>query len=359
VPPEIYPFLAPPGFTPPDISVIPHNVFFECTSTTNAPLITTIKQPSTDKETWVIFDLIGAFAINTAIASIDEIPAWVIALDGNYIEPVQADAFRVTNGQRYTILAKFTKPKKYTFRVSSVLDTQILFGTSIIDFQVEGQTQSPTPSIPFINQRGQNATANVRFYDGSVAKPFPPSPPSQSVDATYKVTMTIDGAINRWALNTTSRPDTEDDIPPLLFAPIPGLQDNHTITVASESSWVDYILQVPAGLPAHPIHFHGRHFHVIGSGTGNFKWPNVAAAIREQPKSFNLVNPQIRDTFTGPTSADATWLAVRRPSDNEGVWLIHCHIQTHVRGGMSMVIQDGTDGGISVPNEYRNYRCAA
>jgi len=229
----------------------------------------------------------------------------------------------------------------------------------VIDFQVEGIPQSTAPSVPFIDERGRNKTANVRFYDSSVAKPFPPTPPSQIVDATYKAIMQLDGALDRWALNTTARPDTEDVAPPLLFAPVPGLQDNHTITVASEASWVDYILQVPPGLPPHPVHFHGRHFHVIGSGTGDFRWPTVAAAIREIPSNFNLRNPQIRDTFTGPASLTGSWVAVRRPSDNEGVWLIHCHIQGHVRGGMSMVIQDGTDGGIPVPNEYRNYKCAA
>lgn len=360
LPPEVLAALAPPGGPPADLSVIPPDLFGQCKTTTTPGHVTVIKKKKCDKEKWVMFDIIGAFSLHTAIVSIDEVRSWVVAIDGNYIEPVAADALVVSNGLRYTIVAKFEKPKKYTFRVSAVSDPQILFGTSVIDFQVEGQEQSQEPSVASINRRGVNLTADVITYDGMASKPFPPKPVPLTVDATYKVTMLIGQTINMWAFNATSRPEEKDDITPLLFEPQPGLQDNHTITVPSEKSWVDYIMQVPVGQPPHPVHVHGRHFYVLGSGSGAFKWNNVAEAALEIPANFNLINPPLRDTFTTPaSSAEASWLALRRPSDNEGAWLIHCHIQSHLQGGMSMVIQDGTEGGIAVPAEYRNYQCKA
>jgi FtsP/CotA-like multicopper oxidase with cupredoxin domain len=262
----------------------------------------------------------------------------------------------MVHGQRYTILAKFTEAKKYTLRLSSVIDPQILFSTAIIDFQIVGKPQSTAPSVPFINERGQNVSAAAIFYDGSVAKPYPPAVVPATVDATYKLTMRIGTSTNEWAFNTTARVEHEAATP-LLFSPQPGLQDNHTITVPSEMSWVDYIMQIPSGQPAHPVHIHGRHFHVLGSGSGAFPWSSVAEASQHLPAgTFNLVNPQLRDTYYTPGGEG--WLAVRRPSDNEGVWLVHCHIMSHLQGGMSVVIQDGTDGGIFVPPAYRGYQCA-
>lgn len=317
---------------------------------------------------WVVFDVIGALSLHTVMVSIDEIRAYVVAIDGNYIHPVTADTLHLTNGQRYTILAHFTTPKKYTLRVSSTLDPQILFGTAVIDYKSVGQAQSTEASVPSINERGVKTNANVIIYDGLQSVPYPPGAnvPSPTVDATFKVTMGFGQSIAEYAFNSTPRFTQEDDSStsaPLLLSPQPGRQDNHTITVPSSASWVDYVMQVTPGQAAHPIHIHGRHFYVLGSGQGAFPWDNVAQAVAsgELPAgSINLVNPQLRDTYITPAAATGpTWLVLRRASDNEGVWLIHCHIQSHLQGGMSMVIQDGTDGGIAVPDEYRNYQCAA
>lgn len=309
-----------------------------------------------------MLDLIAAFGLHTAQVSLDEAELTIVSVDGNYVEPIAADSLLMTNGQRYTVLAKLETPKKYTLRVSSISDPQILFGTSVLDFAVEGEEQDAGASSPYINERGVNTTAGVVFFDGITGVvPYPPSPISPTVDATYKVTMGIDGPINTWGFNVTHRPQVLDDAaPPVLFHPVPGLQDNHTITVPSEASWVDYIMQVPVGQPPHPVHIHGRHFYVLGAGSGAFNWSTVAEAAAAAPESFNLVNPPLRDTYpTPPSAAAASWLVLRRPSDNPGVWLIHCHIMSHLQGGMSMVIQDGTDDLPVVPLDYSGYECAA
>jgi FtsP/CotA-like multicopper oxidase with cupredoxin domain len=360
LPPEVYAALAPPGFATPNLSAIPHDVFYDCSSTDTPEDVIKITKKKCDAEKWVMFDFIAALNINTIQVSIDELDLIVIAADANYIEPMSANSLLMANGQRYTALAKLDKPKKYTLRISSVSAPQILFGTSTIDFQVEGQEQDTTASVPYIDARGNNVTADVVFFDGATGVvPYPATPMPQDVDATYIVTMGMDGALNDWAYNVTSRPASQDDLQPLLFSPAPGRQDNHTITVPSEASWVDYVMQVGAGQPPHPVHFHGRHFYVIGQGEGHFNWSTVAEANLAIPEAFNLVNPQLRDTFTTPATTGEGWLALRRPSDNPGVWLIHCHIQTHLQGGMSMVLQDGTDDLPRVPASFEDWTCNA
>ncbi|KXJ90373.1 multicopper oxidase-domain-containing protein [Microdochium bolleyi] len=372
VPPEALAALSDAiGTVDADISVIPPDLFGECTPTTTAGEVVTVTKKKCDTLTegkWAVFDLVGAFSLHTAMISLDEVRMYVVAIDGNYIAPVPADAVLLVNGQRYTVLAHFVTPKAYKLRISSVIDPQIMYGHATIDYKVEGQEQSPSPSVPFINERGMNLTADIIVFDGMRnAIPFPAGKnvPSASVDATYKVTMGFGASISEFIFNGTARPEPDPGAPnhvPLLFDPQPGLQDNHTITVASSSSWVDYIIQVTPGQPPHPIHVHGRHFYVLGAGQGAFTWDTVDAAAKELPPgTINLVNPQLRDTFVTPASSltAPAWLALRRASDNEGVWMIHCHIQSHLQGGMSMIIQDGTDGGIEVPKEYREYQCQA
>ncbi|KAK7924341.1 multicopper oxidase-domain-containing protein [Apiospora marii] len=361
LPPNVLATLAQPGDTKPDPSVIPREIFYGCKAT-NAPLdvIKVTKSKKCEQDKWIMLDLIATFSMISAQVSLDEIPLTIIAADGNHVEPTTAQSIPMAAGQRYTVIAKLEKPKKYTLRVSSTADPQILFGTSIIDFQVEAQQQSQEPSVAYINERGVNTTSDVVVFQPAKAKPFPAAVIPQTVDATYKVVMKQAGAINRWAFNSTPRPEYLDDVMPLLLNPQPDLVENYTATIPASQKWVDFVMLQPRGGPSHPVHFHGRHFYVIGEGQGTFTWNSVAEAAAAQPGAFNLVNPPLRDTYpTLPSQQQDTWLVVRRPNDNPGVWQIHCHIQSHLHGGMSMVLQEGLEKLPAIPKEYRNPKCRA
>jgi hypothetical protein len=47
-------------------------------------------------------------------------------------------------------------------------------------------------------------------------------------------------------------------------------------------------------------------------------------------------------------------MALRYQVVNPGAFLFHCHIQTHVAGGMAIAIMDGVDKWPTVPKEYAN-----
>ncbi|KAI8013273.1 Laccase-8 [Camellia lanceoleosa] len=51
------------------------------------------------------------------------------------------------------------------------------------------------------------------------------------------------------------------------------------------------------------------------------------------PKKFNLVNPQARNTIVVPAGG---WIVVRFQANNPGVWLMHCHMDIHIPWGLSM-----------------------
>ncbi|KAK8113864.1 hypothetical protein PG999_005933 [Apiospora kogelbergensis] len=359
LPPQVLAALAGPQDVKPDPSVVPREIFYGCQKTNAAlDVIKVVKSKNCEQDKWIMLDLIGAFSMITAQVSLDEIPLTIVAADGNWIEPITTESIPITSGQRYTVIARLEKPKKYTLRVSSTADPQVLFGSSIVDFQVEGQTQSQEPSVPYINERGVNATSDVAVFVPAQAKPFPPAPIPQTVDATYKVVMKQGEALNLWAFNSTPRPQELDDVQPLLLNPQPGRNNDWTRTIPASQKWVDFVMIQPKSGPSHPVHFHGRHFYVIGQGQGNFTWNSVAEAAAAAPSNFNLVNPPLRDTYpTIQTQQQESWLVVRRPNDNPGVWMIHCHIQSHLKGGMSMVLQESLETMPQVPKEYRDSKC--
>lgn len=309
-------------------------------------------------ELWIMFDLIGTLSLQTVQFSLDELTMYVIAADGNYIEPEVVQSMVLTTGQRYTILVQLTEPKKYVMRISGINDPQILFGNALLDFQIIGEPQSTRPSAPYINEVGQNTTTTVKFLDPDEIRPYLPDTLPRAADITHKMTTVIDGQVIYWAFNETILPLETEDLSPLLLRPQPGRQDNHTITNPSGSVWVDYIIQVPNLQPPHPMHIHGRHFYVIGKGEGSFPWASVAEAQAANASAFNLDNPQLRDTFPTPVGGpQGSWLALRRRSDNPGVWLFHCHTQSHVQGGMSMIIQDSISTLPVIPSEYSSWQC--
>ena len=64
------------------------------------------------------------------------------------------------------------------------------------------------------------------------------------------------------------------------------------------------------------------------------------------PQYFNLVNPPFRDVFnTRPMLQQTVWVVVRYQVVNPGPWPFHCHIQTHLQGGMALSLWMAWIGG--------------
>ncbi|MED6185782.1 Laccase-3 [Stylosanthes scabra] len=83
----------------------------------------------------------------------------------------------------------------------------------------------------------------------------------------------------------------------------------------------------------HPMHIHGFHFFVVGSGFGNFN-PST------DPARFNLVDPPVKNTIGTPPGG---WVAIRFIADNPGIWFLHCHIDSHLNWGLAtaLLVENG------------------
>ncbi|KAE8389941.1 Cupredoxin [Aspergillus alliaceus] len=298
------------------------------------------------------FDLINIAGSLELAFSIDQHSLYVYAVDGRYVEPLHVDAITVNIGTRYSVLVKLDQPAgDYTVRAVNQGANQLINGTGIMAYKTSTHMQKK-PSQPWISEAGTNATADTMFLDEASVVPFPLEVPSTSVNRTYILNVNHIGDTYRWTLGNHSFPLSNEEATPLLFnrSSIPA---KYMITTMN-NTWVDLIINMTtAGQPPHPIHKHSNKYFVIGSGTGAFTYSSVAEATQYIPELFNFRTPQMRDTFPSPPAGSGpSWLAIRYHVVNPGPFLLHCHIQPHLSGGMALAILDGVDAWPHVPEGY-------
>jgi FtsP/CotA-like multicopper oxidase with cupredoxin domain len=347
-----------------NIDALPEEVFEICTPTEGSREV--IQAPRDKK--WYALDIISSAGISTFAFSIDEHPLWVYAVDGHYIEPLKVDVLTVANGDRYSVFIQLDKSAgNYGIRVASLAATQIIDTTAVLaysgGYEVNycGNPTDVVSSMPSIDLGGAPTFSNATHFDQALMESFPPQfpQPAPEVSQTFKLMMgTVENSYT-WALNSTplAHPMLDDIIEPLLYQQPDAHNPGGNITIVTKNdTWVDLIfITTQLQQPPHPIHKHSNGVFILGAGEGMFDWTSVAQAAVAIPQNFNLVTPAYRDGFVVPPSGlKPTWLAVRYQVVNPGPFMLHCHIQSHLNGGMSMVILDGVDEWPQVPEEYRN-----
>ncbi|TQB73114.1 hypothetical protein MPDQ_006199 [Monascus purpureus] len=329
-------------------NAVPPSVFSGCTPSQGSQEVLAVHSATR----YVSYDLINAAGTLVLAFSIDEHPMYVYAVDGRYVEPTLVDAIHLINGARYSVMVPLDKPAgDYTVRLAAYGLSQIINGTGVLSYS--DPIQRPRkPSTPSITITGYNTTADTVFLDESTIVPFPVEVPSPDVVNTYILKLDHYGASYRWTLGNSSFPLSLEDDFPVLFDVSSAPQGLSVQTL--NGTWVDIIFHVSKPLqPPHPIHKHSNKYFVIGQGQGEWNYSSVTDALQYIPESFNLEKPQLRDTFATPVAATGpSWLAIRYQVVNPGPFLLHCHVQIHLSGGMALALIDGVDAWPEVPDEY-------
>ena len=375
-------FVSDRGCTPPtqkaldqgnftsDITKLPPGLIDGCSPTNGSQEIIEVNAA----DGYASIHWISAMSIKTPVVSIDEHPMTVFAVDGAYIQPQPADTIFMYNGERFSAMVKLDKPPgDYTIRVANSNADQIIsgFATLRVTNSTRGHrhranttSSSATPastSKPYINYGGGNISSSVVALDETKLLPFPASKPAPTADATHFMKFGRLGANWAWTLSgNATYPDSADNSRPLLFYPNSTLANNDSLVIRTKNgTWVDIVMQVvlnaaaPAQ-PAHPVHKHSNKAYIIGAGNGVFNYTNVAEALKAIPGNFNLETPSLRDSFTTPSVLlGPAWVVFRYQVVNPGAFYVHCHIQTHLSGGMAMTILDGVDAWPEIPVEYQ------
>ncbi|KAF9883864.1 hypothetical protein FE257_002707 [Aspergillus nanangensis] len=295
---------------------------------------------------WATFHLISAASLKVLVVSIDEHPMYVYEVDGGYIEPQLVHSLTMYNGERYSVMVRLDKePASYTMRVANSGGNQVISGFASMVYETD--EPNPRSSTPYIDYGGRNVSDSVISLNPANLPPFPPISPASSADDFHLLTL---GRINsswEWKLDGSSflPADLDTMRPAILDVDAPQLASALKITTNNDT-WVDIVFQVhvqdPTPVqPPHPIHKHSNKAFLLGGARGKFQWKSIEEAMQASPGSFYPI-PVYRDSFvTSP--AGETWIAIRYHVENPGPFLLHCHMQTHLAGGMGMVIMDGVD----------------
>jgi FtsP/CotA-like multicopper oxidase with cupredoxin domain len=311
-------------------------------------------------EKWATLHFISAMSLKIGVVSVDEHPLWIYAIDGQYIKPQLADTFILHNGERVSAMIKLDKtPGDYTIRIANNLPNQVISGFAKLSYAGGSKT---TASKPYINYGSESISASVRALDDNKLIPFNAPPAAPYANQTIFLSLHRVGFNWAWTLNNkTSFDQNRETIEkPLLFTPnITDPIDTELIIHTQNNTWVDIVFEILLGpenraQPVHAMHKHSNRMYLLGRGVGPFVWPNVAEARKHTTEFNKLEDAQYRDTVvTASTIFFPSWTVVRYKVENPGAWILHCHMMTHLQGGMAVVLMDGVDVWPEVPGKYK------
>lgn len=363
------------------------------------------------EEQWANFLLMSANSILAPVISLDDHDMWVYAVDGRYIEPYRVQGLQIFSGERYSVMVPLNQPSgTYTFRASQFGFNQLKSGYATVTYTngtfddgsdsdsgsgsgTNGGDSVKPPSygsrkrkgprpgepgielgLPFLKDKRQSITNDTQGYftyggspvstdiiqlNTALIVPFPNIPPSQDVSQTVIFKMSRLNAPWLWTVSgNASYPSepkeyAEDD--PMLYYPNSPEATNRDLVIRTKNgTWVDLVFAVTDTFgPAHPMHKHSNKMYIIGQGTGDWTWNSVAEAAAAQPSYFNFASPQYRDSAaTAPSAGQPVWIVVRYQVENPGAFMLHCHVQTHLAGGMAVALLDGVEDFPEIPEEY-------
>jgi len=338
------------------IDTLPADAYFECTPSTGEMATFEVDAG----KGWAAFTFINPGGYELLKFTIDGHKMWVYAVDGGYVTPQRVDQVIINNGDRYSVLVQLNQaPAEYSIRVANNGLNQVISGFGVLKYKGSyGPASSDPNALSVMNYAGTNLTQIVPFNDNKAA-PFPPNPPAAAADVTYMFNIKKMGqpfGAYQWTLSgIDSFNASMEDAMPLLDQDPAQVPADDLIIKTKMGQWVDLIIktQGPLAQP-HPMHKHSNKAYVLGKGVGAWNWSSVAEAAAVLPNTtFNFVNPPLRDGYT-TTAAEAnnTWMALRYEVVNPGAFLFHCHVQTHMAGGMAIAMLDGVDDWPTVPLEY-------
>ncbi|KAL4874947.1 conidial pigment biosynthesis oxidase Arb2/brown2 [Aspergillus karnatakaensis] len=337
--------------------MLPRDLYFDCVPANGSKEIIEVDSTKTQ---WISLNFVATVTASALMVSIDEHPMWVYEVDGNLIEPTLSHAFDIRAGERYAVLVNLDKaPKDYTIRVPSNGQSQVIWTWATLRYTNRHSDLNSTESIPYIKWDSENVTASVVFLDRFSIKAFPPIAPANTSDVLHKFSIhTLNGS---WQFSMTDSlvmfPLDWRAYEPMLQTGVdtPDSYNTSLVVRNNYNQWVDLLIQWNeiSDSTSHVIHKHGTKFWVLGTGMGVFTWNTTADAIAAQPEAFNLVDPPYRDTVSAPPYiSERAWLLLRYQASNPGVWLLHCHFETHLATGFAQAILDGVDNWPEIPLEY-------
>lgn len=240
--------------------------------------------------------------------------AWIIATDGNPIEPVKLDTWKLGPAMRLDLQLRAPAQAGAKIQLKNYFAAQPVL---LAEFTAKGDALDRPAFVPAALRPAKLAVPDLA---SAVQLPLRLSSASSGSETGTATTPTQakpadivlpDGEVLHladslcltpetfWALNGEAWPDrSHKHLPPPLFKMVRGT--TYAIEIVNTTS------------RQHPIHLHGHTFHVLASSSQKIL-PHLADTVLVAP------NERVKIAFV---------------ADNPGSWMIHCHIVEHQETGM-------------------------
>nr|QPA20085.1 laccase 2 [Amylostereum areolatum] len=254
--------------------------------------------------------------------SIDGHQLTVIEADGNNVQPLVVDEIQIFAAQRYSVVLHANQPvNNYWIRaIPGIAGASNAGGRNAAILRYlgaavsEAKTKKTGGKLPLVE-------SNLHPLEKATVpgKPYP-----GGADVNINLDVTLDPVALRFLVNNATYDSPEV---PVLLQLLNGTQraqdllPKGSVYPVARNKSVE--LTFPGGALGgpHPIHIHGQSFYVVRSA-GN--------------SSYNFENPVLRDVVSIGNETDL--VTIRFMAENPGPWLVHCHIDWHLRLGFAAVL---------------------
>ena len=216
---------------------------------------------------------------------------------------------------------------------------------------------------------GRGPSVNDRTFE------FPQSPPLSQLED-IPPDLFCQYSVIQQPVSASAGPASSNS-PADIIKPEPPFTCVHTYTVTNDTVEIVFTnLGTPETIrvgAAHPIHLHGHHYFVMDIGYPSY-FPN--GTVNSSNTAINCsadggfcnVGAVWTNGMPPPSPCEATntcplkdtvivpvggYVRIRFPRNNWGWWIMHCHIEPHLLGGMAMVVNEtSVPGHFPVPNDF-------
>ncbi|KAL2899245.1 Laccase-3 [Bienertia sinuspersici] len=228
----------------------------------------------------------------------------VVEADASYTKPFTTNVVMIGPGQTTNVLITANQPSGRYYMAATAYSSApgVPFAntttTAILEYNTRNSARPILPRLPPWNDTNTANSFTSQFR--SISK----------VDVPLQIDDNLFFTVN---LGPPVQFDYTGNVSRGLWTPMTGTK----LYKLKFGSHVQVVLQNTNifTIEDHPMHLHGYHFYVVGTGKGNFD-------PKTDPAKFNLVDPPFRNTV-GTTPG--------------GVWLMHCHLDVHIGWGLAMV----------------------
>ncbi|KZS88992.1 laccase [Sistotremastrum niveocremeum HHB9708] len=302
------------------------------------------------------FRLINVSCLTYFTVSLDGHTFTVIEADGVEHQPLVVDSLTIFVGQRYSIVVDASEDvDNYWFRVvpgpsivNQASSTDPSLNNAIFRYEgapVADPTTTPTPSTNPLVEASMIPLVNPGAPGGD-------TPPDVAHVLTIGLDVTSVSLSPNWTINGSSF--APPSVPVLLqilsgASTAQGLLPPGSVIPLPSNSIVEIsIPDTGAVSRTHPFHLHGHNFDVIRSaGQTDFNYVNPPRRDVSSPVPFIPDNAEAEFQVVAVNSGNVTF---RFKTDNPGPWILHCHIDWHLKQGLAVVLAEDPAGVVSGPD---------